>query len=77
MGTCGSRIRRGVEVRIAEMLPVEGAGGDLWTLMRQAGVTEAVGSLPAAPPRIDVNSGDLPWDYLPMARTKDLYERNG
>jgi mannonate dehydratase len=66
-----------VEVRIAEMLPVEGAGGDLWTLMRQAGVTEAVGSLPAAPPRVDVNSADLPWDYLPMARTKDLYERNG
>lgn len=62
-------------MRIAEMLPAEQAGGSLWPLMRQAGVTDAVGSLPGDPrPR---PGHEAPWDYLPMVRTKDLYERNG
>ena len=58
-------------MRIAEMLPVDRADGDLWPLMRQAGVVDAVGTLAGG------SGGEAPWDYLPMARTKDLYERNG
>ena len=62
-------------MRIAEMLPADQAGGSLWPLMRQAGVTDAVGTLPGDPrPR---PGEDAPWDYLPMVRAKDLYERNG
>jgi mannonate dehydratase len=62
-------------MRIAEMLPADRADGSLWPLMRQAGVTDAVGTLPGDPrPQ---PGHEAPWDYLPMVRAKDLYERNG
>jgi mannonate dehydratase len=43
----------------------------LWKLAAQAGVTHAVGTLPAVEP------GEAPWDAAPMGRMKDSFEKAG
>jgi mannonate dehydratase len=45
----------------------------LTALCRQAGVETAVGGLPT----VDRESGELPWDYLPLLRHKEAYEAAG
>lgn len=60
--------------RIAEMLPSHTAARPLWRLIRQAGVTHAVGSLPGSD---SMFPGELPWDYLPLVRMKQAYESFG
>lgn len=57
-------------LELAEMLPPHLAGTDLWPLMRQAGITRAVGTfyLPES-----LEYGELPWDFLPMLRLKQQY----
>lgn len=62
-------------IKVAEMLPPDRLGTPLWTLMAQAGVRYAVGgfygdtSLAAGEKR--------PWEYMPLLRLKEQYERNG
>ena len=63
-------------MKIAEILPGDQAGSPLWHLMLQAGVTDAVGTLPPAS-KIDGTGGDAPWDYLPLQRLKDQYNQFG
>ncbi|HEY9291724.1 MAG TPA: mannonate dehydratase [Microlunatus sp.] len=63
-------------MKIAEILPGDQADGPLWHLMRQTGVTDAVGTLPPVS-KIDNSGGDAPWDYLPLQRLKDKYNRFG
>ncbi len=59
---------------LAEMLPPSQAGTSLWPLMRQAGVTRAVGQF-YTPEQLLV--GEKPWDYLPLLRLKRQYEDYG
>lgn len=60
--------------KIAEMLPSHTAARPLWRLIRQAGVTHAVGSLPGSD---SIFPGELPWDYLPLMRMQQAYESFG
>jgi mannonate dehydratase len=62
-------------IKIAEMLPPDMMGTSLWSLMEQAGVRYAVGSFYTE----DVLSkGEAhPWEYVPLLRLKEQYERNG
>jgi len=59
---------------LAEMLPPSQAGSALWPLMKQAGVTRAVGQFYT---RDQLLSGEQPWDYLPLLRLKHQYEDYG
>lgn len=62
-------------IKIAEILPPDLAGTSLWTLMEQAGVRYAVGSF--APPA-SLQAGEThPWEYMPLLRLKEQYERSG
>ena len=61
-------------LQIAEFLPPEPDDGVLWPLMRQAGVTHAVGGLPRA---TALSAGEHPWDFMPLLRMREMYERNG
>jgi mannonate dehydratase len=61
-------------IKIAEMLPAHTAARPLWRLIRQAGVTHAVGSLPGSD---SIFPGELPWEYLPLMRMKQAYESFG
>ncbi|QDP95229.1 TIM barrel protein [Microlunatus elymi] len=63
-------------MKIAEILPGDQPGSPLWHLMLQAGVTDAVGTLPPVS-KINTGEGDAPWDYLPLQRLKDAYNRFG
>ncbi len=45
----------------------------LLTLCRQAGVDCAVGGLPV----VDLHSGEMPWDFMPLLRHKADYEAAG
>jgi mannonate dehydratase len=56
-------------IQIAEYLPAEPA--PLWHLVRQVGVSHAVGRLPRP------ESGEQPWDYAPMKRMKNAFEDAG
>lgn len=61
-------------LELAEMLPPHLAGTDLWPLMRQAGITRAVGTFY----RQDrLEDDERPWDYLPMVRLKQQYNDYG
>ena len=62
-------------IKIAEILPPALAGTPLWRLMEQAGVRYAVGSFYSADALAAGESE--PWEYMPLLRLKDLYERAG
>jgi mannonate dehydratase len=59
-------------IEIAEFLPP--TPSPLWELAQQAGVDWAVGGLPFDDPS---NGANAPWDYLPLLRMKQRYERHG
>ncbi|WP_061963151.1 mannonate dehydratase [Demequina aurantiaca] len=61
-------------LEIAEMLHPQLAGTDLWPLMRQAGVTRAVGTFYSSD---RLEDGEKPWDFLPMLRLKQQYNDYG
>lgn len=63
-------------MKIAEVVPGAEVGGTLSRLVAQAGVEDAVGTLPPVA-RLDAGGGDAPWDYLPMLRLKDRYNQAG
>lgn len=60
-------------MRIAEMLPPEPS--PLWTLVRQAGVTHAVGGMRGDPGADDPDR--RPWGFMSLARVKSAYEDGG
>lgn len=62
-------------IKIAEMLPSEAAAGPLWRLMEQAGVRHAVGTL--YPTEVLAAGEPQPWEYMPLLRLRDLYQRAG
>jgi mannonate dehydratase len=59
---------------LAEMLPPRMAGTRLWPLMRQAGITRAVGQFY---PSESLIRGEAPWDYMALLRLKRQYEDYG
>jgi mannonate dehydratase len=59
-------------IQLAEMLPPTPSA--LWTLASQMGLDQAVGGLPFDDPQ---NGTEAPWDFGPLQRTKQLYERAG
>lgn len=61
-------------MRVAEILPLDRADSNLWPLMRQAGVSDAVASFGRSLNRLAVTEGDGPWDYMPMLRMKNRYD---
>ncbi len=56
-------------LEIAEMLPPNPS--PLWTLVKQAGVTHAVGAMPKA------SRGNAPWSFDALARAKSAYNDFG
>ncbi|HLT62087.1 MAG TPA: mannonate dehydratase, partial [Microlunatus sp.] len=63
-------------IKIAEVVPGAEVGGTLSRLVAQAGVEDAVGTLPPID-NLTSGGGDAPWDYLPMLRLKDRYDQAG
>lgn len=63
-------------MKIAEVVPGAEVGGTLSKLVAQAGVEDAVGTLPPVE-KLNAGGGDAPWDYLPMLRLKDRYNQAG
>lgn len=61
-------------LELAEMLPPRLAGTPLWPLMRQAGVTRAVGTF-YRPDQLQ--GGEKPWDYTALLRLKNQYRDAG
>jgi mannonate dehydratase len=62
-------------IKIAEMLPPDFAATNLWPYMKQAGVRYAVG---AFYPGTALASGEQhAWEYMPLVRLKEQYERYG
>lgn len=61
-------------LELAEMLPPHLAGTDLWPMMRQAGITRAVGTF-YRQDRLEPT--EKPWGYLPMVRLKQQYHDYG
>ena len=59
---------------LAEMLPPRLAGTPLWPLVRQAGVTRAVGTFYRAP---HLQAGEQPWDYSALLRLQNQYADYG
>ena len=59
---------------LAEFLPPAQAGTSLWPLMRQAGITHAVGQFYGPDQLLE---GEKPWDFLPLLRLKHQYEDSG
>ena len=57
-------------IEIAEVLPPSPTR--LWTLVKQVGVTHAVGGLPW-----EERGSEQPWDYMPLLRMKQRYEDAG
>lgn len=64
-------------MRVAEILPLDREQTNLWPLMQQAGVTDAVASFGRQLNGLDLAMGDGPWDYMPMRRMKNRYEERG
>lgn len=61
-------------LELAEMLPPQQAGSDLWPMMRQAGITRAVGAFYT---QDQLQLDEKPWDFLPMLRLKQQYTDYG
>ncbi len=63
-------------IRLAEIIP-ESRPSVFWTMLRQLGVTEAVGVLPRSPMDWRRVTIDNPWDYTPLAVYKQMVEEEG
>jgi mannonate dehydratase len=61
-------------MKIAEMLPPHPS--PLWTMVKQAGVTHAVGGMDMHR-GFDVPRDQLPWSYMSLVRLKTLYNDYG
>ncbi len=61
-------------MKIAEMLPPHPS--PLWTMVKQAGVTHAVGGMDMRR-GFDVPRDQLPWSYMALVHLKTLYENYG
>jgi mannonate dehydratase len=62
-------------VRIAEyLLPTPSL---IWRQLLQIGVTDIVSELDRSPDGTHDSTGDLPWDFVPLARIKERYESAG
>ena len=62
-------------IKIAEMLPPDMRDTQLWPLMEQAGVRYAVGGFYG---KDSLGDGEQhPWEYAPLLRLKEQYERSG
>lgn len=48
-----------------------------WTTIRQIGVEQVISELNPTPDGYHDNTGDRPWDYVPLARMKEQYEAAG
>lgn len=59
---------------IAEMLPPSEADSALWPLMKQAGITQAVGAFTRSPKAL---AGEKPWANKPLTQLKQKYEDFG
>lgn len=57
-------------IEIAEMLPSQPT--PLWRLVKQVGVSHAVGGLPR-----EQRGGEQPWDFMPLLRLKKRFEDAG
>lgn len=61
-------------IKIAEVLPPH--KNDLWTLAKQCGVDDVVGTFDWSR-GVDVPKDDLPWSYTSLVRMKTAYENGG
>jgi mannonate dehydratase len=50
---------------------------DFWQTVRQVGVDNVISELEDRPDGRHDNTGDRPWDYVPLARLKERYESAG
>jgi mannonate dehydratase len=50
---------------------------DFWQTVRQVGVDHVISELEDAPDGRHDNTGDRPWDYVPLLRLKERYETAG
>ena len=50
---------------------------DFWQTVRQVGVDHVISELEDAPDGRHDNTGDRPWDYVPLLRLKERYESAG
>jgi mannonate dehydratase len=48
-----------------------------WQTIRQVGVDHVISELDRSPGSIHDDTGDRPWDYVPLARLKERYESAG
>jgi mannonate dehydratase len=61
-------------IKIAEALPPRPSA--LWTMVKQCGVTHAVGGMDFSR-GLDVDKEHLPWSYMSLVRLKTLYNDHG
>lgn len=63
-------------LHLAEIL-LEPAPTPFWRMLRQVGVTHAVGVLPRGDRDWRRDGADKPWDYVPLAQYHDVVSRAG
>jgi len=62
-------------IRIAEYFKPQPR--PFWAIVKQVGVDLVVSELDRSPEAIHDNTGEQPWDYVPLARMKERYESAG